>query len=100
MAATKPTDSQLREAQDGVASRGWARSKAAHHDARPNGIREDHGTYHPCEHCHAKTNPARWPLFFRVGEHAGQLLWTCSTCKIAQADRQGAAVVLVEAPRI
>jgi hypothetical protein len=99
MAGIEPTESQKREALDGIASRGWARSKAASHDYYPIGIRDDAGDYRPCEHCLAARNPARWPLFFRAGEHAGKLLWTCSTCKLSQADSRGIAVVLAEPPR-
>jgi hypothetical protein len=99
MAEIKPTEGQIREARDGVASRGWQKSKAAHHQFCPVGIRDNDRAFRPCEHCHAATNPARWPLFFRAGEHAGELLWTCSTCKLAHADSRGVATVLVEQPR-
>ena len=62
-------------------------------------MRETDGSFHACEHCTAgPQNSARWPLLFVSGEHAGQLLWTCSNCKLAQADRHRAAVVLVETP--
>ena len=98
MEQIRPSETQLRTARDGVASRGWVWSKAAHHGAYPVGIRDDRGNFRPCEHCGAARNPARWPLFFRAGDHVGRLLWTCSTCKLAQADARGVAVVLVEPP--
>jgi len=94
---SEPTEEQRREATAGVALRGWERADAKSHAFRPIAIR-DGGIYLVCEHCHARTNPARWPLFFRSGEHAGRLLWTCSTCKRKQADRDQAAVVLVSPP--
>ena len=94
---SEPTEEQRREASADVALRGWERADAKSHAFRPIPIR-DGGIYHVCEHCHARTNPARWPLFFRSGEHAGRLLWTCSTCKRKQADRDQAAVVLVSPP--
>ena len=95
--APQPSEHQWREARDGVTSRGWEPSGAKAHNYRPRGIR-DGDVFRPCEHCEAKTNPARWPLFFRAGEHAGRLLWTCSTCKRTQADRHDLAEVLVSAP--
>jgi hypothetical protein len=93
----EPTEEQRREASEGVAMRGWERANAKSHDFRPLAIR-DGGIYQVCEHCRAHTNPARWPLFFRRGDHANKLLWTCSTCKRKQADRDGTAIVLVSAP--
>ena len=80
----EPTPAQIREAQAGVASRGWERADAKSHLYRPIAMR-DGADWVPCQHCGARRNPARWPLFFRVGDHAGELLWTCSTCKNAQA---------------
>jgi hypothetical protein len=97
--AAQPTAAQVRQARDGVSSRGWARSKAAHHGHYPIGIREDNGSWKPCEHCHAHANPARWPLFFRTGAHSGELLWACSTCKVSQADERAVAEVLVQSPQ-
>lgn len=94
-----PSEQQLREAQDGLATRGWKPSKSKSSPFMPIEIREDDGSVHACEHCAAgKQNPARWPLFFRNGTHAGQLLWTCTTCKRAQADNRCVAVVLVSTP--
>ena len=99
MSDLQPSEEQLREAQDGLATRGWKASKSKSSPYMPVEIREDDGTVHACEHCTAgKQNPARWPLFFRTGSHAGQLLWTCTTCKRAQADHRGVAIVLVEVP--
>ena len=82
MVEPRPTDAQTLEARNAVASRGWTRSKgkALHHRWYPRAIRDDDGQFHACEHCTAgRQNPARWPLFFVRGEHAGQRLWTCST---------------------
>ena len=99
MSDLQPSEAQLREAQDGLAMRGWKPSKSKSSPFMPVEIREDDGTVHACEHCAAgKQNPARWPLFFRTGAHAGQLLWTCTTCRRAQADNRGVAVILVEVP--
>lgn len=98
MSRSEPTDAQLRQARDEVADRGWTRSDAAAHPWRPNGKRGLDGEYLACEKCHAHTNPARWPLFFQSGELAGAILWTCSTCKKANADRAGIARVLVDVP--
>ena len=97
VSASQPSEQQLKEAQDGLAVRGWKPSKSKSSPFMPVEIRENDGTVHACEHCTAgKQNPARWPLFFRTGPHAGKLRWTCTTCKNAQADRHGAAIVLVD----
>jgi len=95
-----PTQAQIDDARSQVARRGWQTSGAAHHASCPKAIREDDGRFRPCEHCHAERNPARWPLFFRDGSYAGQLLWTCSTCKLSQADERSSATLLVEPPQL
>lgn len=94
----QPTSQQVRMARDVVVTVGWTRADAAGHPWRPNGRRAPDGTYIPCEMCHARTNPARWPLFFRAGEATGHVRWTCSTCKKKYADRAGTAVVIVDIP--
>ena len=102
MTEVRPTVAQIREAQDGVASRGWqpSKGKALHHRWLPVAIRDDDGRFHACEHCSAgRQNPARWPLFFVRGDRVRQLRWTCSTCKDTQADEHGVAIVLVTPPR-
>jgi len=100
MSDQEPTEQQVQLARDGVTSRGWAKSKSKSSPFMPIAMREDDGTYHACEHCSAgKQNPARWPLFFQSGAHAGELLWTCMTCKKAQADKREVAIVLVAAPQ-
>ena len=91
----EPTQDQILQATQAVERRGWEKSNAKAHPYRPKGIPDGLGGYEVCQHCHAHTNPARWPLFFRLGEHAGSVLWTCSTCKNAQAVRRDTAVVLV-----
>ena len=95
-----PSAEDVREAVAAVESRGWTRSHARGHAAYPVGIREPDGSFKPCEVCGAARNPARWPLFFRSGSHAGRVLWTCSTCKLAHADAHGRAVVLVSPPAV
>jgi hypothetical protein len=94
----EPSDDQKRAALGAVTDRGWSRTDAAGHAWRPNGWRGPDGGYVPCELCRARTNPARWPLFFTSGPEAGRLLWTCSTCKLKQVDRTGAAKLVVDIP--
>ena len=98
MEELEPTGGQLQQAAIAVGVRGWQHSSARSHEFCPKGIREADGKFRACEYCRAGRNPARWPLFFRIGDLAGQVLWTCSTCKLAQADRRGVAQVLVDIP--
>ena len=94
----EPTQEQIDDARLDVERRGWKRSNAKHHRYCPKETEEDGGGYRSCKHCHASTNPARWPLFFRRGPLAGRVVNTCSTCKIAQADVRSIAMLLVELP--
>lgn len=91
-----PSEQELEEARSGVASRGWQRSKSAHHKFAPVGIRGDAG-FEPCENW-GRQEPSAVASVLPRGDHAGQLLWTCSTCKITQADSHGNAEVLVRGP--
>lgn len=100
MTQIEPTAADRQAALDAVTERGWSRTNAAGHPWRPNGWRGADGDYVPCEQCGARTNPARWPLFFTGGPEAGRTVWTCSTCKLKQADRLGVAKVLVDIPLI
>lgn len=94
----EPTLEQREEAARGVASRGWEKSNAQAPSMRPRAMRDSNGEYKACEHCGGKRTRARWPLFFRRGEHAGEMLWTCSTCKKAQADSTDVALLLIGRP--
>ena len=98
MTRLEPTPQQIADAVAQVATSGWERSNAASHPCRPRSVKSG-DTYLPCQHCKASRNPARWPLFFSSGVLAGLVVWTCSTCKIAQADRAGIATVLVAASK-
>ena len=98
MTDSRPTREQVEDAERRVAERGRQRSKAARHPFAPVTQLGSDGKPFPCEHCHSRQNPARWPVFFREDPLAGQLLWTCSTCKIAQTDARSTANVLVGPP--
>jgi hypothetical protein len=98
MSRRKPSEAERQAALDAVTERGWSRTDAAGHPWRPNGWRAADGNYVRCELCGARTNPARWPLYFAEGPHAGGTVWTCSTCKLKHADRLGIAEVLVDIP--
>jgi len=98
MTQRRPTPAQFEVARTGVAVRGRHRSRAPAHEMYRPRIREHDRRWLPCEHWHARRNPARGPVFADDGRHAGRLLWTCSTSKVAQVDRPGVAPVLVVPP--